>query len=84
MNECTKIRFGNILSGENFQPSKMLLQIINYSQQNTLLNDYPAKMSLVLFDRFGGGFSAILQHIGGTKRAPPVMQRMEVKGVKEG
>jgi hypothetical protein len=30
------------------------------SQQNTLLNDYPAKMSLVLFDRFGGGFSAIL------------------------
>ena len=31
-----------------------------YSQQNTLLNDYPAKMSLVLFDRFGGGFSAIL------------------------
>ena len=30
------------------------------SQQNTLLNDYHAKMSLVLFDRFGGGFSAIL------------------------
>ena len=30
------------------------------SQQNTLLNDYPAKMSLVLFGRFGGGFSAIL------------------------
>ena len=27
---------------------------IFHSQQNTLLNDYPAKMSLVLFDRFGG------------------------------
>ena len=25
MNKCTKIRFGNISSGENFQPSKMLV-----------------------------------------------------------
>ena len=38
----------------------LYLMAIFHSQQNTLLNDYPAKMSLVLFDRFGGGFSAIL------------------------
>ena len=54
---------------------KKYLKFAPVSQQNTLLNDYPAKMSLVLFDRFGGGFSAILQHIGGAKRAPPIMQR---------
>jgi hypothetical protein len=29
MNKCTQIRFGNILSGENFQPSKMLVSFID-------------------------------------------------------
>ena len=52
--------FHKFCNTTNLQKNKSQNFIYLNSQQNTLLNDYPTKMSLVLFDRFGGGFSAIL------------------------